>query len=130
MNVNFCFIQFLVTLLFSVLNDILCLSLYEPRGYNTFQPIGGSLRNEYRFALGMAITNLLLKPVTAFFLVRIYKSRSLGTDFNSGIPGFVGVGGSNVDSKQETVGPYAGPPEHYPYQEPPTYQQTPGTDAP
>lgn len=51
MNVNFCFIQFLVTLLFSVLNDILCLSLYEPRGYNTFQPIGKLLFNPHALTI-------------------------------------------------------------------------------
>ncbi|CAG5136049.1 unnamed protein product [Candidula unifasciata] len=82
-------IMFLATLAVSAFNDILILGLYEPRFHVTRErnPVTTNQRNEYRFALGMCITNLLLKPVSAFVLYRIYQSRASGSEFSYGIPG-------------------------------------------
>ncbi|KAL8610009.1 hypothetical protein ACOMHN_029510 [Nucella lapillus] len=78
----------LAALLFSVLEDIILLALYEPRGYNAYEGknVPGSLRHEYRFAIGMAVINLILKPFSAVLLYRILKaSNSEDGDFT--IPG-------------------------------------------
>lgn len=117
-------LMFLVTLLFSVLNDILCLALYQPRAQNIFE-IGrttSSQTNEYRFSLGMAITNLILKPLTIFLVLRIYQGRVQGSEYS---PAFPGLGATapkregpynNIDSSQHPPGVYG---QH---SDPPTYQ--------
>ncbi|CAL1527249.1 unnamed protein product [Lymnaea stagnalis] len=122
-------LMFFVTLLFSVLNDILCLALYEPRAHDVYESnrASTSQTNEFRFALGMAITNLILKPVTIFLTLRIYQSRVQGTEYNPAIPGLgaaaprLGGAYDNIDSNQ-----------HHPYgkpSDPPTYQ-APGYQEP
>uniref|UniRef100_A0A0B7ATT5 Type-1 angiotensin II receptor-associated protein n=1 Tax=Arion vulgaris TaxID=1028688 RepID=A0A0B7ATT5_9EUPU len=130
-------IMFLATLAFSVVNDIILIALYEPRGHDNFEAsymnISTSQRNEYRFALGMCITNLLLKPVSLFFLYRIYQSRSSGTDFNAGISGIPGLGSAfggrrpgydNVESSPGHTNPYVRQSEPPGYQAP-AYQEPP-----
>ncbi|KAK7093381.1 type-1 angiotensin II receptor-associated protein-like [Littorina saxatilis] len=110
----------LMVLAFSILQDIILLSLYEPRGYNSHerdpkQP--QSVLNEYRFALGMCILNLILKPFTGFLLLRICQARSNDTAFNipgiDRIPGLGGMGGGrgyeDIDNRQ-TSGPYSSVP--------------------
>jgi hypothetical protein len=132
-------VMFLATLLFSILNDIILLSLYEPRGHNLYEQLGvsTSARNEYRFALGMCITNLILKPVSAFILYRIYQSRASGSDFDSGIPGLntsrFGGGNrqhyDNIESTQGPTLPYGRPSEPPQYQAP-GYQEPPPMGTP
>ncbi|KAL8610007.1 hypothetical protein ACOMHN_029504 [Nucella lapillus] len=89
----------LAALLFSVLEDIILLALYEPRGYNAYEGknVPGSLRHEYRFAIGMAVINLILKPFSAVLLYRILKARnSEDGDFTiPGIDRLPGMGGGN-----------------------------------
>ncbi|BFZ23296.1 hypothetical protein BsWGS_26335 [Bradybaena similaris] len=81
-------IMSLATLAVTFFNDILILALYEPRFHIRFENGGqtNSATNEFRFALGMCITNLILKPLSALVLFRIYESRANGTEFNTGIP--------------------------------------------
>ncbi|XP_005099392.2 type-1 angiotensin II receptor-associated protein-like [Aplysia californica] len=132
-------LMFLATLCVSVVNDIMCLAIYEPRGHDRFesQDIGNvstSQKNEYRFALGMAITNLIVKPLTIFLVYRVYQSRSSGSEFNAGIPGISGIGRSgggydNIDDPYPNVhGKPSAPPT---YQEPPAsaYQSPPPPQA-
>ncbi|KAH9508693.1 hypothetical protein Btru_049650 [Bulinus truncatus] len=120
-------LMFLMTLLFSVLNDILCLALYEPAAHDAYEEhiVPTTARNQYRFSLGMVITNLLLKPVTSYLIFRMYQSRSLGTEFNPVIPGLGAGPYDNVDNRTQRVDAYGQPSENYPYQETPPYQPIP-----
>lgn len=89
-------LMFLMCHLFSILQDIILLGIYEPRGYALYEQnerAQGSQRNEYRFSLGMAIVNLIIKPITAFLIYRIYRERGGSySDFNipgvGNLPGF------------------------------------------
>ncbi|KAL5013209.1 hypothetical protein ScPMuIL_007479 [Solemya velum] len=70
--------MFLGLHLFSIIQDIIFLGIYQPRANLYFEEsnsLGRSGRDEYRFCLGMCILNLLIKPVTAFLLFRIYQER-------------------------------------------------------
>ncbi|XP_076472550.1 type-1 angiotensin II receptor-associated protein-like [Babylonia areolata] len=103
----------LAVLVFSILEDIVLLALYEPRGYTTFERHeSGSLTHEYRFALGMSIANLILKPFTAALLYRVLQARVHDSDFTiPGIDRLPGVGGglrggySDIDHSPESA-PY------------------------
>ncbi|XP_059143333.1 type-1 angiotensin II receptor-associated protein-like [Physella acuta] len=110
--------MFLLTLVFSVLNDIICISLYAPRGRAIFS-LDSDRLHEYRFSLGMAITNLIIKPVTIFFTYRIYQSRAQGTDFNTGIPGL--GSGQTVHGHYDNID-NTPPPGGYDKSAPPAYQ--------
>ncbi|KAH3824043.1 type-1 angiotensin II receptor-associated protein-like [Dreissena polymorpha] len=80
--------MFLLCHLFSILQDIILLGIYEPRAYNIYERDGvdATARNEYRFSLGMSIVNLIIKPVTAFLIYRIYGERG-GSYGDFHIPG-------------------------------------------
>lgn len=80
-------IMFLVLLLFSIIQDIVFISVYQPRAYDIFELPNSPQRHEYRFCLGMSIVNLILKPFTAFLLYRIFQDRG-GTYDDLNIPGF------------------------------------------
>ncbi|PVD32709.1 hypothetical protein C0Q70_08154 [Pomacea canaliculata] len=99
-------LMMLATLGFSVLEDVLLLSLYEPR----FPDIAPeSLRNEFRFALGMCILNLIIKPFSGFILWRILIARNEDTAFTIlGIESFPRFGGQqrgyeNIDNKTGAI---------------------------
>ncbi|XP_041377228.1 type-1 angiotensin II receptor-associated protein-like [Gigantopelta aegis] len=106
-------LMFLVLLVFSVIQDCIFIGIYQPRGYDTVEtrPVKASIRNEFRFSLGMSIVNLLIKPVTGFLLFRIMKSRDgdfgdLNIPGINRIPTFGGSAGTyeNIDSPA----PYSG----------------------
>ncbi|KAL8601905.1 hypothetical protein ACOMHN_020640 [Nucella lapillus] len=93
-------VMMMVTLGFSILQDIILLALYEPRGYNTFERrnVPQSALNEYRFALGMSILNLILKPFSMFVLFRVHQSRNNETEFTiPGLDRIPGLGGATGD---------------------------------
>ncbi|GFO35131.1 type-1 angiotensin ii receptor-associated protein-like [Plakobranchus ocellatus] len=117
-------IMFMGSLMVSVLNDIILLGIYEPRGHDNFEDgnPGTGKRNEYRFALGMCITNLLLKPISLFLLYRIYQSRSDGSEFNSGIPG---IGGGGSHGGYDDITPSNTSSKEPPLYNEPGYQQPP-----
>lgn len=121
-------IMFMASLAISIVNDIIMLGIYEPRGHDLFEDgdVSSGRRNEYRFALGMSITNLLLKPISMFLLFRIYQSRSDGSDFNSGIPGFGGTSsGSSRGGYDDITGPHNTASKDPPLYNEPGYQQPP-----
>ncbi|XP_076452010.1 type-1 angiotensin II receptor-associated protein-like [Babylonia areolata] len=111
-------VMMLVTLGFSILQDIILLGLYEPRGYavNESRPVTASALNEYRFALGMSILNLILKPVSVFLLFRVYQARSSETAFTipgiERIPGLGGMRSGGYEDLESTrpSAPYSGMP--------------------
>lgn len=98
-------LMYLLCHLFSIIQDIILLGLNEPRGYNIYEhdTVKASDRNEYRFALGMCITNLIIKPISAFLLYRIYKERG-GNYGDLNIPGIRNLPGFGGGSPQH--GPY------------------------
>lgn len=65
--------MFLILKAFSIVQDIIFLGIYQPRAYKNYEVL--DRLSEYRFALGMSIVNLLLKPVSCFLLYRIYQDR-------------------------------------------------------
>ncbi|XP_048751380.1 type-1 angiotensin II receptor-associated protein-like isoform X1 [Ostrea edulis] len=78
-------LMYLILHVFTILEDIILLGIYHPRSSiiieNSRRYAG--IRNEYRFSLGMTITNLILKPFTAFLMWRIYQDRGgRFSDFN------------------------------------------------
>ncbi|KAK6177757.1 hypothetical protein SNE40_015795 [Patella caerulea] len=92
---------FIVGLLMSIVQDIIFLGIYEPRGQKIIknselpnQPEVHDLVGEFRFSLGMCILNLIIKPVTIFLLLRILRSRTTDYDrFNiPGVPNIPGFG--------------------------------------
>ncbi|KAK7477921.1 hypothetical protein BaRGS_00030830, partial [Batillaria attramentaria] len=107
-------LMMLISLAFSILHDIILLGLYEPRGYDTFERsalVSASHRNEYRFGLGMCITNLILKPLTGFLLFRIYQSRRNESTFTipgiSNLPGLGTPGSGYEDIDKSPHAPYS-----------------------
>ncbi|RUS82992.1 hypothetical protein EGW08_009229 [Elysia chlorotica] len=67
---------FFFTILITILNDVVVLSIYTPRGYSTIEDdthADQEQRNSFRFALIMAIANLMLKPFTAFLVLKKYQ---------------------------------------------------------
>ncbi|KAL8198293.1 UNVERIFIED_CONTAM: hypothetical protein K2H54_003683 [Gekko kuhli] len=72
-------LMFLTGLLLTILTDIVHISLFYP----------ASLSDILRFSTGMAIFNLLLKPLSCFFAYQMYRERGGEYAFNLG---FLGVG--------------------------------------
>lgn len=90
-------VMFLGLLLFSIIQDIVFISVYQPRAYALFEETlntyNYSERHEYRFCLGMSIVNLIFKPFSAFLLYRIFQDRG-GSYDDLNIPGFPQFGNS------------------------------------
>ncbi|KAK3803048.1 hypothetical protein RRG08_056542 [Elysia crispata] len=77
---------FFFTILITIVNDIIVISIYTPRGYDTIEdvPSGNQeQRNSFRFALIMSIANLMFKPFTAFFMLKIYHDNSARSSSSS-----------------------------------------------
>ncbi|XP_063410412.1 type-1 angiotensin II receptor-associated protein-like [Mytilus trossulus] len=90
---------------FTMIQDIIFLGIFEPMGYDTFEKPDMVVRskNLYRFSLGMCIVNLILKPVTAILLYRIWQDRQgHAFDLPFNIPGIPGMGNQH-DSKYENI---------------------------
>lgn len=68
-------LMYLILHVFTILEDIILLGIYQPRARDKSWIENKGFKDEYRFSLGMAITNLILKPFTAFLLWRIYQDR-------------------------------------------------------
>lgn len=69
-------LQFLLGMVVTVLTDIIHFGIFYP---GNDMAIGRST-DVFRFSLGMAILNLLLKPVSCFFVYQMYRER--GGDYN------------------------------------------------
>ncbi|XP_053818746.1 type-1 angiotensin II receptor-associated protein isoform X1 [Vidua macroura] len=71
--------MFLTGLLFTVLTDIIHISI--------FYPSHDFLSDAKRFSIGMAIFSLLLKPVSCYLVYRMYQERGGELTFNIGVTG-------------------------------------------
>uniref|UniRef100_A0A8C2T794 Angiotensin II receptor associated protein n=1 Tax=Coturnix japonica TaxID=93934 RepID=A0A8C2T794_COTJA len=69
-------VMFLSGLLFTVLTDIIHISVYYP--------LHAYLIDAKRFSMGMAIFSLLLKPGSCYFVYRMYRERGGEYIFNIG----------------------------------------------
>ncbi|XP_067951147.1 type-1 angiotensin II receptor-associated protein-like isoform X1 [Watersipora subatra] len=70
--------MYLFVNIFTILNDIILLGLYQPITHILYEKNPntlGSTLNTYRFALGMSIVNLVLKPVVCLVLFKVYQAR-------------------------------------------------------
>ncbi|GAB1607930.1 type-1 angiotensin II receptor-associated protein-like [Argonauta hians] len=91
---------FLILNLFSIIQDIIFLGLYQPLGYLAYSTT--DFFGTFNFAFGMSIVNLILKPVSCYLLYRIYVDRG-GVSDTFTIPGLAaghcGPGGTyeNID---------------------------------
>lgn len=68
--------QFLLGMVATVLTDIVHFGIFYPGNDLAI----GRASDVFRFSLGMAILNLLLKPVSCFFVYQMYRER--GGDYN------------------------------------------------
>ncbi|XP_022341188.1 type-1 angiotensin II receptor-associated protein-like [Crassostrea virginica] len=70
-------LMYLILHVFTILEDIILLGIYQPRASDQVEidRVHQGIKDEYRFSLGMSITNLILKPFSAFLLWRIYQDR-------------------------------------------------------
>lgn len=99
--------MFMVLHIFSIIQDCIFLGIYQPIANRTFEEssLPASYRNDYRFSLGMCVLNLILKPVTAFLIVKVWKDRQgdpIVLPFN--VPGF-GSTGTSTPSGYEAFEP-------------------------
>jgi len=115
-------IMFLVCLVVSVLNDMLCIAIYQPRADAAIERPGmpQSAKDTYRWGLGMAITNLLIKPISIFLIYRVYETRAKGAEFNYKLP--AGIPGLNTGRSRTAYADIDEPAESNPT---PTYQPPP-----
>ncbi|ESO84389.1 hypothetical protein LOTGIDRAFT_236341 [Lottia gigantea] len=115
---------FIVSLLISVIQDIIFLGIYEPRGQDLVRNSSTGILSEFRFSLGMCILNLIIKPVTIFLLYRILLSRT--RDYDNFIPGIPNVPGFGSGQSSGHQGPYESIDNPSPYRgpvdSPPDYQ--------
>uniref|UniRef100_A0A3Q0S7X3 Angiotensin II receptor-associated protein n=1 Tax=Amphilophus citrinellus TaxID=61819 RepID=A0A3Q0S7X3_AMPCI len=70
-------IMFLIGMILTILTDIIHLGIFYP--LNT-------VSNLFRFSSGMAIFNLLLKPMSCFFVYQMYRERGGDYNVNFGFP--------------------------------------------
>lgn len=94
-------LMFMILNLVSILLDIIFLGIFAPIGSSYYAD--GSV-GVYRFCLGMAIVNLLIKPFTSFILYRLYQDRG-GQYGDLGIPGIhnFGLGGNQGADRYEDI---------------------------
>ncbi|KAJ7306628.1 hypothetical protein JRQ81_010046 [Phrynocephalus forsythii] len=71
-------LMFLTGLMMTVLTDIIHFSLYYPHG-------ASALTDTFRFSSGMAIFNLLLKPISCFLAYQMYRERGGEYTLNIGV---------------------------------------------
>ncbi|KAE8298221.1 Type-1 angiotensin II receptor-associated protein-like [Larimichthys crocea] len=75
-------LMFLIGMVLTILTDIIHFGIYYP--LNDFAAERG--RDVFRFSAGMAILNLLLKPVSCFFVYQMYRERGGDYNINFGFP--------------------------------------------
>ncbi|XP_040890734.1 type-1 angiotensin II receptor-associated protein [Toxotes jaculatrix] len=72
-------LMFLIGMIVTILTDIIHFGIY----YRLSDAVGGDV---FRFSAGMAILNLLLKPVSCFFVYQMYRERGGDYNVNFGFP--------------------------------------------
>ncbi|XP_016414700.1 type-1 angiotensin II receptor-associated protein-like [Sinocyclocheilus rhinocerous] len=76
-------LMFLIGLAVTILTDIVHFGLYYAAGEIQYKSVALEL---FRFSGGMAILNLLLKPVSCFFVYQMYRERGGEYNVNFGFP--------------------------------------------
>ncbi|XP_077998653.1 type-1 angiotensin II receptor-associated protein-like [Glandiceps talaboti] len=90
-------LMFLVFMFVSIILDMIMIGIYYSKGFHAY----ANNLSEFRFSAGMAILNLLLKPLTCVLLYHQYRER--GGDYGMGLPssndggGGGGGGYENID---------------------------------
>ncbi|XP_028303079.1 type-1 angiotensin II receptor-associated protein [Gouania willdenowi] len=75
-------LMFLMGMIVTILTDIVHFGIFYP--LNDFA--AERSRDVFRFSAGMAILNLLLKPVSCFFVYQMYRERGGDYNLNFGFP--------------------------------------------
>ncbi|KAM9859566.1 type-1 angiotensin II receptor-associated protein [Aulostomus maculatus] len=75
-------LMFLMGMTVTILTDIIHFGIYYP--LNDLATDRG--RDVFRFSVGMAILNLLLKPASCFFVYQMYRERGGDYNVNFGFP--------------------------------------------
>ncbi|XP_010880011.1 type-1 angiotensin II receptor-associated protein isoform X2 [Esox lucius] len=75
-------LMFLIGIAVTILTDIIHFGIFYPLA----EAIAERNRDTFRFSAGMAILNLLLKPVSCFFIYQMYKERGGDYNVNFGFP--------------------------------------------
>lgn len=70
-------IMFLIGMILTILTDIVHLGVFYSLGDST---------DLFRFGAGMTILNLLLKPISCFFVYQMYRERGGDYNINFGFP--------------------------------------------
>ncbi|XP_074654454.1 type-1 angiotensin II receptor-associated protein-like isoform X1 [Tubulanus polymorphus] len=102
--------MFLLLSTISVVLDVIFIAIYQPRSHAIVEVdiVAQSIKNEYRFSLGMSIVNLIIKPFTCFVLYRVHQERG-GTYGDLGIPGMPNFGGHHGNYENiDRSGPNSG----------------------
>lgn len=84
--------------LFTVLNDIILLSMYFGDNQNSISNVA----SRFKFTAAMAIINLLLKPVSALFMYKEWQDRQGDVQYEDLGPQ---TGASSAPTKQAPVAP-------------------------
>ncbi|XP_062263836.1 type-1 angiotensin II receptor-associated protein isoform X2 [Platichthys flesus] len=75
-------LMFLVGMTLTILTDIIHFGIY----YDLNDSLPLRAKDLFHFSAGMAILNLLLKPVTCFFVYQMYRERGGDYNVNFGFP--------------------------------------------
>ncbi|XP_056591356.1 type-1 angiotensin II receptor-associated protein isoform X1 [Triplophysa dalaica] len=76
-------VMFLMGLAVTILTDIVHIGVYYTPSESLYER---TLRDAFRFSVGMAILSLLLKPVSCFFVYQMYRERGGDYNVNFGFP--------------------------------------------
>ncbi|KAJ8260013.1 hypothetical protein GJAV_G00176110 [Gymnothorax javanicus] len=71
-----------IGIIVSILTDMIHIGIYYPLG----DSLPDRARDTFRFSVGMAILNLLLKPASCFFIYQMYRERGGDYNINFGFP--------------------------------------------
>ncbi|XP_069388306.1 type-1 angiotensin II receptor-associated protein isoform X2 [Paralichthys olivaceus] len=75
-------LMFLVGMILTILTDIIHFGIY----YELNELAPARAKGVFHFSAGMAILNLLLKPVSCFFVYQMYRERGGDYNVNFGFP--------------------------------------------
>ncbi|XP_051529245.1 type-1 angiotensin II receptor-associated protein-like isoform X2 [Myxocyprinus asiaticus] len=76
-------LMFLIGLAVTIMTDIVHFGLYYTASEGLFER---TMRDTFRFSVGMAILSLILKPVSCFFVYQMYHERGGDYNINFGFP--------------------------------------------
>ncbi|XP_071380032.1 type-1 angiotensin II receptor-associated protein isoform X1 [Centroberyx affinis] len=94
-------LMFLIGMTVTILTDIIHFGIYYPLSELAVD------RDTFRFSAGMAILNLLLKPVSCFFVYQMYRERGGDYNVNFGFPSVTRNRDAyqSIDQQDQSSGP-------------------------